>query len=779
MMQRLKRKLVFALVAIAVLALLVAVLRVWPKPTLREQIPSSTAIYDAKGKLMRLTLAADEQYRLWVPLDDISPELQRAVLLHEDQYFYRHPGVNPAALVRAAYETYSGGAKQGASTLTMQLARLMYGLNTRSATGKLQQIALALWLEARYSKRDIIEAYLNRVPYGQNIEGAAAASLIYFGKRPAKLTLQEALTLAVIPQSPTRRALAREQQSSLAAARARLFARWIELNPQHADQAGMIAQPLAMRGSDRLPFVAPHVTTQLLLSQRDNKLQSEIHSTIDFGMQRLLERQIASYMLQTRRVGITNASAMLVDWTSMEVKAVVGSANFFDEAIEGQVNGTLAKRSPGSTLKPFIYALAIDQGVLHPMTVLKDAPTSFGPFSPENFDGQFLGPITAQDALVRSRNVPAVAVNARLTQPSLYSFLRAAGVSRMASERHYGLALALGGGEVTMEELASLYAMLPNQGELKPLQYARTKAAAASKPQQLLSAEASYITLDMLTNNPRPDMAYAGNTARVPIAWKTGTSWGFRDAWTAGVFGRYVLVVWLGNFDGEPNPALVGVQTAAPLFFNIADAVSAHDPSLRAAVRQPANLARIEVCQASGDLPNADCPLKTRTWFIPGKSPIKVSNIHRAVFIDGKTGNAACPPFDPATTRREVFEYWPSDLQRLFAQAGMPRRTPPAPVDCNAATGAQGNGPMITSPLRGVRYELRAKAAEAQSITLAAAADGGVRDLYWFAGSSFIGHSKNGHALTWHSPTPGKHLIRVIDDHGQVDAREVQIELLQ
>ncbi|MDR0247027.1 MAG: penicillin-binding protein 1C [Burkholderiales bacterium] len=763
-----------------VIVVIVTVIRLWPKPLLRDAIPSSMAVYDTRGALLRLTLARDEQYRLWVPLDEIPLELVEAVKLHEDQYFNYHPGVNPGALLRATVKTYGGGTRQGASTLTMQLARLRYKLNTRTLLGKLKQIAWALSLEARYNKKEILEAYLNAVPYGQNIEGVATASLIYFGKRPQALSLPEILALAVIPQSPLSRTPGDEAQTRLSEARMRLFERWVEKYPEARAQAGLVSAPLHLRGRTRLPFEAPHFTTMLLAE--DARSSTEIQTTLDLRLQKLLERQMRRYLLQAQQRGLRNGSALLVDWTTMEVKAWLGSANFFDVPLQGQVNGVLGKRSPGSTLKPFIYALALDQGILHPMTVLKDSPQSFGPFTPENFDGRFAGPISAQQALNRSRNIPAVVVNAQLKKPSLYDFLKSAHISGMASEAHYGLALTLGGGEVTMAELAALYAIFPNHGRWKPLVTRKESADLLMAPQKLLSEDAAFIVLDMLEKNPRPDVAYAGRVMPLPVAWKTGTSWGFRDAWTAGVFGRYVLVVWLGNFDGSSNQALVGVDAAAPLFFSVADALIATDNAIAVARRQPENAIRLDVCQASGDLPNADCPRTVKTWYIPGVSPIKVSELHRAVMVDTRTGKMACPPYDSRFVKREVFEFWSSDLRRLFAQAGVPRRLPPPSVDCDRGeTGAAGMLPKIMSPLAGVTYQRRLSRSgdeDSDGITLQAIADGDVETLYWFFGASYLGASASGKDLLWKNAPPGRHTLRVVDDHGRADTRAVTVELV-
>jgi penicillin-binding protein 1C len=449
----------------------------------------------------------------------------------------------------------------------------------------------------------------------------------------------------------------------------------------------------------------------------------------------------------------------------------VGSADYWNADIDGQVNGVLAKRSPGSTLKPFVYALALDQGVLHPRTMLRDAPSAFGPYAPENFDGRFNGPIAAGDALTRSRNIPAVWVATQLRQPTLYQFLASAGIRDLQPAEFYGLALPLGGGEVTMEELAGLYAMLANGGILRPLR--ATAAAPSPDGVRLISAEAAFVTLDMLRHNPRPDGDGAlPPRTRWPVAWKTGTSWGFRDAWSAGVVGPYVLVVWIGDFRGAGNPAFVGTDAAAPLFFRIADAVNLARPEdTPPPAVPPAGVTRVEVCADSGDLPNADCPRTVATWYIPGKSPIRVSQLHRTVGIDPLTGRAVCPPY-PAGTRLEVFEYWSSDMLRLFRQSGVPRRTPPPAAEC-AADAA--DGPRIASPIRGLSYALGG--ATPQAIPLEASAAGDASRLFWFDGRSLIGaQSTDGGPLAWRPTEAGIHLVRVVDDRGRSAEREVDVQ---
>lgn len=767
------------------LMLMLLLLRILPHAPLSAVAPTSAAIYAGSGELMRLSLAPDDQYRIWASLDEIDPRLIEAVLLYEDRWFYWHPGVNPVAIGRAMTSTMGNGVRQGASTISMQLARRIYGIRSQQPSGKIKQIAAALWLELRYSKREILEAYLNLAPYGGNIEGVATASLIYFHKRAAHLNLPEILTLAIIPQNPGKRGGMLRQttinryaslQEPRDQARRRLARLWLQAHPELQNYTNELKAPQRLYGTADMPFLAPHLTDYLLRGQRSG----EIWSSIELRQQATLERIINQFIANHGGAGINNASAMLIERQTGEVRALVGSSNYFNSPIEGQVNGTQAKRSPGSTLKPFIYALGLDQGLIHPMTMLKDAPARFGPFSPENFDGRFVGPISAQLALIRSRNVPAVTLMSQLSKPSLYEFLQQAGVSKLASERHYGLALALGGGELTMEELGRLYLMLGNGGVIKPLSYLKTTSDIKTsnliegKSQRLLSEEAAFLTLQMLQENPRPE---TGEPSQPAVAWKTGTSWGFRDAWTVGIFGRYVLLVWVGNFNGAGNPAFVGVQTAAPLFFRIVDGLRLQTPNAAMPIaKQPQNVKRVDVCRASGDLPNAFCPDITSTWFIPGKSPIKVSDLHRAVQIDSRTGQATCNkgPF----TRTEVYEYWPTDMQKLFRDAGMPRRQPPAEVTCDQADmrASDGGNVTITAPATSATYTLRLS--KAAPIVLSASAINARQDLFWFANSGLIGKARAEDAINWSPATPGNYQIRVIDHEGRSDTREVVVEFI-
>jgi penicillin-binding protein 1C len=736
---------------------LAAVWLALPKPPLLEGVDFSTRVRDRNGHLLRVTLTADQKYRIWTPLREISPSLIDATVRFEDKYFGQHLGVNPVPLFRAAWNLARyGNPRAGASTITMQLARLRFHLHTRTLGGKFRQILCALELERHYSKDQILEAYLNLAPYGRNIEGAGAASEIYFGKTAARLSGPEAVALSLIPQSPTRRALISGRENELLTA---------------AQQRRSSSEFFRPEARTRTDLLAPHFVQSVLATK---SRAPEIRTTLDLSLQQILERRVTDYIAQHRQRGIENASALLIDFQTMEVLADVGSANFWNKEIQGQVDGTRRPRSPGSTLKPFVYALALDQGRIHPLTLLKDAPHSFGDYNPENFDREFLGPIRAADALARSRNVPAVTLASELAHPNLYEFLRAADVRLPQPESYYGLSLPLGGAEVTMEDLVRLYATLANGGKLQPLRRLLQEHKSAS--QRVLSPEAAFLTLEMLGQIPRPGMTNTDSNQRAPVFWKTGTSHGFRDAWSVAVFDRYVLAVWVGNFDGRRNPAFIGRTGAAPLLFQMIDGLRAHQPS-RAEPHLPppgSNLKRVEFCSVSGQLPGPSCPHRSESWFIPGISPITTCDVHREVLVDATTGLRVDQDDGTRVLKREVYEFWSSDLLALFERAGVPRKLPPPflPTIASDLLARGGHPPKITLPAN--EMTLSQFSAATPGIPLRAQTESGVRKLYWFADKTFIGTCDAHDVLCW-KPTPGVYQLTALDDHGRSASRSVTL----
>jgi len=735
-----------------------------PKPPLLDEISFSQCVRDRNGKLLRITLTSDQKFRLWTSLSDISPALIDSTLRFEDKYYRQHPGVNPFALLRSAFNLRASGVHSGASTITMQLARLRYHLCTRTLRGKFVQIVRALELERHYSKAEILEAYLNLAPYGRNIEGAGAASQIYFGKTADHLTTPESIALSVIPQSPTRRALFADRDNrSLDSAQGNWYDR-AKINRQFS------ARLFSARAQTERKFLAPHFVQQVLATEKN---RSEIVTTLDLAKQQLIERRITDYIQTNRGRGIQNAAAILVDTHTMEVLAQVGSADFFNSEIQGQVDGTHAPRSPGSTLKPFVYALALEQGLIHPLSILSDAPHSFGDYDPENFDREFVGPIRACDALARSRNLPAVELASQLHHPTLYEFLRSAGVKLPRSESLYGLTLPLGGAEVTMEDLVRLYAALANNGELRPLRRT-SRDRTELRGRSIIMPEAAFLTLEML-NLPRPEVGRAYSEQAEPVFWKTGTSHGFRDAWSIAVFNHYVLAVWIGNFDGRANGNFVGRIAAAPLLFQIIDSLRTTWPEPNQPHLPPlgANLKRVSCCAVSGDLPGLHCTQKVEGWFIPGISPIKTCDVHQQVLVDAESGLRVASDDGTRQLRREVYEFWPTELLSIFRRAGVPRKLPPPFLPGTAAefVARSGNVPRITSP----SSEREILLTSANTIPLQAKADADVREIYWFAGKTFIGKGPPQEVVSWKA-SAGQYELIALDDHGRSASSAITVQ---
>lgn len=747
-----------------------------PKPPLLDGVDFSPLVLDREGEPLRMGLTRDEKFRLRVRLDEIAPEAVNAALRYEDRHFYRHPGVNPFSMLRAGLSMLGGSRRMGGSTITMQVARLRLGLYTTTVAGKLEQMARALQYEYHYEKSEILEAYFNLAPYGGNVEGIGAAARVYFHVPPSRLSFSESAALAVVPQNPVRRSPL--NGPDFESARARMV-RLVLPGRDAAEKGGALGlrgsgegklPPLRVYAPSSLPFDAPHASSELLPLSREGR---PVRSFVDRRVQKILERAVQGFAARGRRYGLNNASALLIHWPSMEIRALVGSADFFSSPISGQVDGTRARRSPGSTLKPFIYALALDQGLIHPRTLLEDSPRSFGGYDPENFDRVFRGPLPAEEALRSSRNIPAILLASKL-RPGLFSFLQRAGVEFAFSEEHYGLSLVLGGAEVTMRELGGLYAMLANRGVWR--QSRLFEGEKAHPAVALLSPEAAVVTLRMLEDGAHFVRTSSGP---VPLRFKTGTSNGFRDAWTAGVVGPYVLVVWAGNFDNRANPLLVGGEVAAPLFADIAQALAFAEPDFADLVprmHEGLNITREKVCTATGDIDTSLCREVTETWYIPGRSPTRSSGVFRTILIDRETGLRACEPV-PGRTEEVVWEFWPSDLRAQFLRAGVVKPSPPPFGPGCGQTPVAGTPPRVISPKEGVIYQRRLSSPETTAIALTASADADARAVFWFVKERFIGRAAPGETLLW-QPEDGVHELRVVDDRGRASSQKVTVRTL-
>ena len=775
-------------ITVGILILLWIIIKIFFTPPLLSDTHFGRAYFDRNGKLLRITLSADDKYRLYTPLDKISPDVQRATILYEDKYFKYHIGINPISLIRATINYFSGVENPaGASTITMQVARIKYHLDTRQIMGKLKQIAAAIYIDLFYSKNEILEAYLNLAPYGGNIESIGAASLIYFDKPAYDLTTIQAITLSTIPQNPTKRGLNTDSGlKNMMNMRGDLVRRWVDKNPTDKNLIALAQMPLDVRTTNNLPFYAPHFINYQI-SQNNNYWSdigthnSTIQTTLDLDLQQTLEHTLESEIAKKRNNGINNASAILINYKTMETLAYIGSANYFDKSIFGENDGVRARRSPGSTLKPLIYATAVDMGLIHSMTLLKDAKINFGVYAPENSDSEFFGPVLARDALTLSRNIPAINLLRQIGTKNFYNILTKSGVTNLKSPDYYGISIALGGAEVSMFELADIYATMANLGTRYNIRTQISEPHDAIS--QILSPESFFITLDMLAHQYTP-------TKRIPFAkkpentlrhyWKTGTSSSFRDAWTAGIFGDFVLIVWVGNFDGTPNNAFSGAHAAAPIYFALANATSKYYATHGIRIqnnnfmRDDLNISEIDMCADVGGLAGKYCPKTVRAYFIPGKSPIATSSVYRAVPIDNKTGLRACTR-DPNTTHMAVYEFWDAEYLDMFQRAGISRNTPPPFMPgCNLdAITTTHTAPIILSPVDGTRTVILSDK-NAQGIAFRAISDMDDIKIFWFLDNEMIGTSISGQTFTHNTPI-GDHTVRVIDEMGGATAIQFSV----
>lgn len=743
-------------IAAVLLGLMLLAWCLLPKPEIYPPgLGWSRVVRDRNGAVLHLSTAGDGRYRLRIRLAEVSPDWIEATLAKEDRWFRWHPGVNPVALLRATWGALTGHTAGGASTLTMQVARLRWEMQTRTVGGKFSQIFRAIQLERHYSKDQILEAYFNLAPYGGNVEGAGAAALLWCGRDALHVTRREAIALSVIPQSPaTRHPGFPRDAGRIRVAQGRL-----------ADMLDGRSDPLAEEFTLLPPGAPPHEAPHFCRRLMSTCPSREISSTLDLVMQQEMERGIEAHLQRTREKGVVNACAILVHAPTREVLGYVGSADYGDRGILGMVDGLKAVRSPGSAVKPFVYGLALDQGLIHPRSLLTDGPMVFHDYNPENFEGEFMGPIHANDALVRSRNIPAVALSNRLGDGVFYQFLKRGGVELSKPAGYYGLALTLGGFGISPVGLAALYAGLADDGMPRPLVFTGKSPVPAGGP--LLTPQARFLVLDMLRGSTElgAEYGFARNDPRV--SWKTGTSHGFRDAWAAGVRGDYVLVVWLGNFDGRGNNSLVARSCAAPLLFDLFARLRLPEkPRV-----PPDGVRQVELCATSGDLPGPWCGQRTTGWFIPGVSPISLCQLHREILVDGATGKRVSHDDGRPGLKREVHEFWSPDMLALFRKAGLPRRPPPDPENGTDTLAGldHGNAPRILSPLDGRVYQ-----AGGSAIPLKARATSGVRTLYWFSGEAFLGTCASEESLAW-NPSPGSHPIRVVDDHGRMAETSVKV----
>jgi penicillin-binding protein 1C len=531
-----------------------------PAPT-GEDLAYSKRVLDRNGRLLRAYATGEGRWRLPATVADVDPRFFDVLFAYEDKRFREHHGVDALALARAAFQLVSSGhIRSGASTLTMQVARLLEPRRERTLAAKLRQIVRALEIERVMSKDDVLALYLGLAPYGGNIEGIRAASLAYFGKEPRHLSLGEAALLVALPQSPELRRPDR-WRANARAARDRVLDRFAATGAAPADEIALAKAEPVPSARHRMPMLAPHAADEAIASSPS---QSEIALAIDTDLQANLEA-LARERVRTLAAALgpgVSLAIFVLDNATGQVLAQVGSPAYFDDRRAGQVDMTQAVRSPGSALKPFIYGLGFEDGFIHPETLVEDRLASYGAYAPKDFDFGFKGTVSVREALQFSLNVPAVAVLDRVGPSRLAARLGQAGAALVLPEGEApGLAVGLGGVGIKLCDLVMLYAGIPRLGTVLPL--AERRDGLPAQARRLMEPAAAWYVSNILLGSPPPENGVAGR-----IAFKTGTSYGYRDAWSVGFDGAHTIGVWVGRPDGAPVPGLVGRTAAAPILFD-------------------------------------------------------------------------------------------------------------------------------------------------------------------------------------------------------------------
>ena len=744
------------LLALAVLLLLLGSL-----PALipyRPQLSYSQVVAAQDGTVLHVFLSADDKWRMKTELREISPRLRQAFLAKEDRWFYYHPGVNPLAVVRALVRnTWQGRTGSGASTITMQVARLLEP-KARTVPNKLLEMFRALQLEYRYSKDEILQLYLNLVPYGGNVEGVKAASVLYFGQLPQELSLAQVTALTVIPNQPTSLRIGRHNER-IKVARDRWLKRFAAAGafPQ-TEIADALAEPLEAFRREA-PKLAPHYA----LRMRQRFRQANITGTLDAARQARVERITANYSKRLHDKRIFNASVLVINNQTGAVEAYVGSADFADNFHHGQVDGVRAVRSPGSTLKPYLYAIAFDKGLLTPGAVVLDVPVNFSGYSPENFDEQFHGPVTVEKALAFSLNMPAVDALEKLGVKLFTDKLAEAGFKQVRKDQQkLGLSTILGGCGTRLEELTHLFSAFAREGRQYPLRWQPQDPK--GKPQQLISEGAAWMLAETLTQITRPDLPnHYESSLHVPkIAWKTGTSYGRRDAWSIGYNRHYTIGVWTGNFSGEGVPELTGADIATPLLFELFNALDYNSPNHW--YRAPRSVSFRLVCAETGLLPEEHCTNQVMASYLPGTSAQQRCRHLQPVWLSADNSHTYCTTCRPEYGYRTQLlpNYAPQLISYYEATHLAYERVPPHNPRCTRVF--RSHAPLITSPAHQHEYLVEKQEPQALQLTCSTPAD--VSQVYWYVNDRFYQAAPPTQPV-FYTPTAGPLKVSCSDDQGR------------
>lgn len=773
----------------AVLAVLLALDLAWPPPLPLASSGQGLVVTARDGEPLRTYPGADGIWRQPVQPQAVSPLYLQALLTYEDRWFRWHPGVNPAALVRAGWQALRHGrVVSGGSTLTMQVARILDppAGGSRSAAAKLRQVLRALQLEARLSKDEILAIYLQRAPMGGIVEGVEMAARSYLGRGSAHLSHAEAALLAVLPQAPSRLRPDRAPDAARAA-RDKVLARmqaagvWSARDVADARMELVAAQPL------RAQWIAPLAAERLRAVARPSPSEAPdgaagvrtVRSTLDIELQASIERMLRDRL--GRLPAKVSMAVLVMHNDSLEVLAYAGSADFSDASRAAHVDMVRGVRSPGSTLKPFLYALALDEGLVHSESLLVDAPQSFSGYQPGNFQASFSGPVSVAEALQRSLNVPAVDLLDRIGPARFASVLRAGGLRlRMPAAAEPNLSLILGGAGTTLEELVGAYRALAREGlSGRP----RLTPEAPRVQARLMSPGAAFIVRDILEAGGHPDRPFFEGGRR--IAWKTGTSFGFRDAWAIGVTDEHTIGVWVGRPDGTPNPGFFGANVAAPLLHDIVAALPA--PQAAAPRRRPASVTTASICWPLGlrtDATAAEhCAQQRTAWLLDGAAPPTLPERERSEGLlvsvaacapdeasaagdaGGTSAQAALRPTDavPADGATRQVARWPVALQPWLGAAVQPCAGRGAGGRLQIAGVAEGAVLKATPGRRSIELELQVQGAAPRTA------------VHWLVDGRHRARSAAGQPVRLRLDGNGRHSITALDEQGRFERLTVAV----
>lgn len=768
-MRRLKRLSVILLSCFVVsIVFFFALNFIFPLPSLK---PYSLVVQDRHGAFLHTFRAEDGIWRLQTRSAEIPQRLKEVLIRKEDRFFYYHPGVNPVSVCRALVQNIRAGRRlSGASTLTMQVARMLER-KERTYLNKMFEMFRAVQLEWRYSKDEILDLYLSLIPLGGNIEGLESASLFYYQTPLERLNIAQLFDLILIPNDPNHLRPDRNA-TALYSERIKQSLLWIRRKVFSRQDSIVIWQTRPEAKRKALAMTAPHFCLRI---KERNANASVVRTSLDLSKQIIAEKLLTNNLRPWQKLGVQNGALMVIDNSTMEVVAYVGSPDFNDSSSQGQVDAIRAIRSPGSALKPFLYALEMERGTLTPKMRLLDVPYDDDGFTAENYDGKFSGFVPADEALRRSLNVPLVRLLRESGVSRFIKFMRSLGVSSLTPQQEkLGLSIVLGGCGITLDELATAYAVFANEGAYRELSFFHTTDPVKGERKRAFSPSTAFLVTDILSGLDRPDIPnnFASSLNLPKVAFKTGTSYGRRDAWCFGYSSEYTIGVWIGNVTNKGNPDLLASKSATPLLIDLFNSLST--TNRKTILRTPADIGIRSVCALSGKLPTEHCHELTEEYYSISQTRNSYCDIHKEYLLSNDKKKHYCPScLGSNPYKATVYLEYPPELLTFWKKAGVPFTLPP-PHNPSCDRLFAGAGPKILSPSKDMTYYMTDKD---QQILFQASSGVEVNQHRWYIDERFIGSMKAG-ARLFLPLHEGSHTITCLDDKGRMSSVKVVVRLI-